>query len=206
MKKQSISVLCAGLLALTGCRNHKKRTVDTDEAVITHNAITSVPEVTRSRIFDDNEQAFVLEEQDNPFVPEGTVRLEEGGSLWSAQEQERFNTIYFNFDQYKIRADQKPALERVRAEVEKLLRADNKAVVVVEGHSCNSAGSTEYNFALSDDRARSVRDYLVQQGVPKERLKVVGRGFEMRKVACGNRDQQAPNRRVEFHLIVRSEK
>ena len=52
----------------------------------------------------------------------------------------------------------------------------------VEGHT-DSVGGDEYNQKLSENRARAVRDYLVQQGIPDERHRVARAGQDP---ACGH--------------------
>jgi len=102
--------------------------------------------------------------------------------------------VYFDFDSYAIRADAKPTL-----------MADGKAIkdnpgwglVTVEGNT-DERGSEEYNLALGERRANSVRRYLVDLGVPSSRLAVVSFG-ESKPRAMGH-DESAwrYNRRAEF--------
>ena len=78
--------------------------------------------------------------------------------------------------------------------------------MVIEGHSCHSAGSAVYNLALSEKRAKALADRLVAGGVPSQNIKVVGRGQEVPavvegKAVTGDRKEQAPNRRDEVRVI-----
>ena len=57
---------------------------------------------------------------------------------------------------------------------------------------------------LSEDRARTVADYLKRHGVKGE-ISTVGHGSEHRLVESGNREQQAPNRRVEIYAYPAQE-
>ncbi len=71
--------------------------------------------------------------------------------------------------------------------------------ILVEGHT-DSRGSDAYNLRLSEDRARSVREFLVVAGVDPKRLSSKGLG-ETRPIASNDtKDGRAKNRRVEFHL------
>jgi OOP family OmpA-OmpF porin len=71
----------------------------------------------------------------------------------------------------------------------------------IEAHT-DSVGNAGYNQRLSQNRAESVRDYLVRQGTPKERLQTVGHG-ERRPIASNeNSSGRALNRRVEIHPLV----
>lgn len=76
--------------------------------------------------------------------------------------------------------------------------------VVVEGHT-DSRGSADYNRRLSQDRAGSVKAYLMKQGVEANRLDAKGYGPD-RPVADNKTDKgRELNRRVEF-VIVTEEK
>jgi len=69
----------------------------------------------------------------------------------------------------------------------------------VEGHT-DSVGSDAYNQELSENRARAVRDYLVQQGIPDNAI--VSRGFGKTQPVATNdtREGRQQNRRVELVL------
>jgi OmpA-OmpF porin, OOP family len=79
-------------------------------------------------------------------------------------------------------------------------------MVHVIGHS-DRIGNAKANVDLSTRRAASVRDYLVQKGVPGNRITAVGRGSVEPVVECEERDRQAliaclaPNRRVEIRIV-----
>ncbi len=80
-------------------------------------------------------------------------------------------------------------------------------IVHVIGHS-DRIGNAKANLALSNRRAASVREYLVQKGVPADRITAVGRGSVEPVVECEDRDREAliaclaPNRRVEIRVIA----
>jgi outer membrane protein OmpA-like peptidoglycan-associated protein len=73
--------------------------------------------------------------------------------------------------------------------------------IVIEGHT-DAQGSDDTNLRLSQERAQSVKDYLVARGVPTNRIRVVGVG-ETRPIADNSTPEgRAQNRRVE--IIVAS--
>lgn len=128
----------------------------------------------------------------------------------NATQQKNMKTIYFEFDQHGIAQDQIGALNinasKVQAALEQARQNGQEAVVVINGHACDSAGSLSYNNAKSLQRAQAIADYLVSNGVPRENIKVVGRGSEMPaqiegKKVTGNREEQWPNRRSEIQII-----
>lgn len=97
-----------------------------------------------------------------------------------------------------------------RAELDALaarvLAAPTIDVVHVIGHS-DRIGAARANMTLSNRRAGAVRDYLVQAGVPANRITAVGRGSVEPVAECDGRGQAlidclAPNRRVEVKVLV----
>ena len=68
--------------------------------------------------------------------------------------------MYFDFDRSTLRPEALRLLDDAVAE----LQANPDKNIVIEGHTCN-IGTAEYNLALGDRRANSVRDYLTSRGV-----------------------------------------
>ena len=101
-----------------------------------------------------------------------------------------FGTVYFDFDKSNI----KPEFEAtIKANAEKLM-ASPDLKVIIEGH-CDERGTNEYNLALGQRRAESVRRSLVAAGVSESQLSTVSYGEE-RPVALGhNEEAWAKNRR-----------
>jgi peptidoglycan-associated lipoprotein len=68
---------------------------------------------------------------------------------------------------------------------------------VVEGH-CDDRGSAEYNLGLGDRRASSAKDFLVQLGIPADRLKTISYGKERPQCTDENESCWQKNRRAHF--------
>ena len=78
-------------------------------------------------------------------------------------------------------------------------------LIRIEGHT-DSRGNDAANKTLSQNRANSVRDYMVNKGVAKERLEAVGWGEEKLLVKPEKTDgDRSKNRRVEFFVAGRSD-
>lgn len=78
------------------------------------------------------------------------------------------------------------------------IKSSGSSMLQVTGHT-DSRGSSEYNQALSERRAASVKDYLVSSGIAASRIDTNGWG-ELRPVASNDTDNgRAKNRRVEIH-------
>jgi outer membrane protein OmpA-like peptidoglycan-associated protein len=69
--------------------------------------------------------------------------------------------------------------------------------IIVEGHTDN-VGNKDYNQKLSEDRAHSVRNYLVEQGVGETRLTAVGHGLDKPIADNATKEGKAKNRRVDL--------
>lgn len=97
-----------------------------------------------------------------------------------------------------------------RAELDTLaagLQARPYERVHVIGHS-DRIGNDKANVDLSTRRAAAVRAYLVEKGVPSDKITAVGRGSVEPVVECDDKDRQAliaclaPNRRVEIKIVT----
>lgn len=100
--------------------------------------------------------------------------------------------VLFEFDRAALTSD---AL-RTTAEISDVVRSVDGRRILIEGHT-DSVGTMAYNQRLSEDRARSVADSMVSNGVPKSRIWVRGLG-ERDPVASNRTDSgRARNRRVE---------
>lgn len=197
MKKILLLVLVALTLA-PGCGKRKASTKDTA------NQSTKYKKTDAKSVFDEDVESFVLEEGQNPFAApkdgDSVKLVDDKDSLWGTERRQgEFETIYFEFDKDSIRPDQVAVLKRDAAKIK--AHTDKGHTVMVEGHACKFGGSATYNMALSERRARNVRSELVKQGASRDHLKVVGRGNQMCLVEGGTKEQQAPNRRVEFYVL-----
>ncbi|HVI07260.1 MAG TPA: peptidoglycan-associated lipoprotein Pal [Candidatus Binatia bacterium] len=101
--------------------------------------------------------------------------------------------IYFDYDKSDIRADQQAAIQ---ADAQFLAQHTNISFVI-EGH-CDSRGSTEYNLALGDQRANSVKNALVSAGVNASRIKTISYGKEKPFCLEENESCWQQNRRGHF--------
>jgi len=117
------------------------------------------------------------------------------------QDRETFKnqTVYFDFDKSVVKASEIPKLEevarRMKAEfVGKALR--------IEGH-CDERGTEEYNRALGDRRALSVREQFSGLGVDPKIISTISFGEE-RPAESGHTDAAwSKNRRGELILLTR---
>lgn len=104
---------------------------------------------------------------------------------------------YFDYDKSDIRSDAQSALTQDGTALKSILADFPNASIVLEGH-CDERGSAEYNLGLGDRRASSAKDFLVQLGVPADRLKTISYGKERPVCTESNESCWQKNRRVHF--------
>ena len=98
--------------------------------------------------------------------------------------------VFFAYDSYSLAASAQATLNKQA----KWLKANPSVAIAVEGHA-DERGTREYNLALGDRRASSVKDYLMSQGISSNRISTISYGNE-RPVKSGSNDTAwAQNRR-----------
>jgi peptidoglycan-associated lipoprotein len=104
---------------------------------------------------------------------------------------------FFDYDKSDIRGDARDVLTRNAAAIKSILAEFPTVSIVVEGH-CDERGSAEYNLGLGDRRSSSAKEFLVQLGVPADRLKTISYGKERPQCTEGNESCWQRNRRAHF--------
>jgi peptidoglycan-associated lipoprotein len=106
-----------------------------------------------------------------------------------------FEDVHFDFDRFNLRPDALKILDDAVAK----LQANPDIRVTIEGHT-DSIGTSEYNLALGERRATSVRNYLTSRGIGDPRLRTVSYGEDRPTADNNNAKGRAQNRRA--HLVV----
>jgi peptidoglycan-associated lipoprotein len=103
------------------------------------------------------------------------------------------NQIFFAFDKADIRPDDAQTLAASAA----YLKANPNQLVLIEGH-CDERGTSEYNLALGERRAKAAMSSLVANGVEASRITTISYGKE--RPACTERNEAcwAKNRNDTF--------
>jgi peptidoglycan-associated lipoprotein len=103
----------------------------------------------------------------------------------------------FNYDKSDIRDDARQTLTRDADLLKRIFAADSSFTVVLEG-DCDERGSAEYNLGLGDRRSTSAKDFLVQLGVPADKLKTISYGKDRPVCTEASEDCYQRNRRVHL--------
>ena len=101
--------------------------------------------------------------------------------------------IHFEFDSSELTAT---AQEILKAKAE-WMENNPSADVLIEGH-CDERGTTEYNLALGERRAKAARDFLINMGISASRMDTVSFGEEKPLDPAHNPEAWAKNRRANF--------
>ena len=118
------------------------------------------------------------------------------GGVLQAQPARPFTyTLYFTSGTTELTAQSRQSLNDVRSKIKSFPAAQ----VTVIGHT-DRVGNSESNDALSLKRAASVRELLVQIGIPRNAVEIVGRGEREPLVQTADGVGEERNRRVEIKL------
>ncbi len=155
------------------------------------NYFSQYEEITSSN-FDRNKNLF--------------IKLEMCAELIDCDKAIRLNNILFDLDKYVIKESAKPELNRLVR-----FMKDNPTVRVELSSHTDSRASHEYNMTLSQNRANASVDYIVSQGIARDRIIAKGYGETKLLNECADgvnctEAQHAINRRTEMKVICNDKK
>ncbi len=100
------------------------------------------------------------------------------------------NIISFDFDSYELKDEYNDGID----EIYKYLNKNKNKNLIIEGHT-DSAGDSNYNIYLSENRAKAIYDQLIYKGIDKERLRYIGYG------STHSSEYDAKDRKCQFVII-----
>ncbi len=106
----------------------------------------------------------------------------------------RFRAVHFAFDSFRIEEEDRGVVRQVAD----FLQGERSRVIVAG--FCDERGTADYNRALGEKRAESVRETLIADGVDPSRIQTVSYGAEMPVDPSSSENAWAKNRRAEFGL------
>jgi outer membrane protein OmpA-like peptidoglycan-associated protein len=110
--------------------------------------------------------------------------------------KEILNNIYFDSNKYDLKSESTPELEKLA----KLLTLNPTLKIEISGHT-DDIGKDAENIILSKNRAKSVLDYLIKNGINPDRINAVGFGETMPNQPNNSPENRAKNRRIEIKII-----
>jgi peptidoglycan-associated lipoprotein len=126
----------------------------------------------------------------------GTTGLEEFEGMLKDPAALAAYTVHFAYDSSAVRSSEQGNVTSVASE----LNANPMNKVLIEGH-CDERGTEEYNRALGERRALSLREALAKQGVSPDRVRTLSYGEDRPAVDGHDESAWSANRRGEFILL-----
>jgi len=128
---------------------------------------------------------------------EGSIGQQAASSSDAQGEDGELKPVFFDYNKYAIRVNDRKSLKYNAAYFLK----NKKSKILIEGH-CDERGTDAYNMALGDRRAKAAKQYLVNLGVDKKRMKTISYG-ESRPLDSGHDEAAwAKNRRNNFVVTM----
>lgn len=186
----------AGLAALAGCPDADGDGVaDKDDSCPNE----AGPSENKGCPWPDTDGDGVLDKDDKCPEVAGTV-ANAGCPEVTEEVQKQLNdyarTILFDTGKSSIKAES----TSVMVDIITILKEYPNAKFTVEGHT-DSVGSAKLNQSLSESRALSVKEFLVEKGIEEFRLSAVGYGEDKPMATNNTKTGRAQNRRVEINLV-----
>ena len=189
--KLGLLLLAVSFLFVFSCAKHKDASTAPGEA--------STEAAEKARQAGETEQAEAISEEDIAAREKAEAEAEKRqlqAEKERAARQEFVNeNVYFGFDDASLT---KKARQILREKVQ-WLRNHPDRDVLIEGH-CDERGTKEYNMALGQRRAQSIKNYLVNAGIDPSRLETISYGEERPLDPRHNEMAWAKNRRGHFRL------
>jgi len=164
-------------MVMNGCA---KKSVVKEEAVTTEQ---------KAAVLTDTKKEFTGQKAEEKIVTEGEAVKEKATG---AKEEISFKDINFDFDKYNLNPDARDILKQ-HADI----LTKNKYNVLIEGH-CDERGTTEYNLALGEKRAKEAKNYFIELGIDVKKIKTISYGKERPLNPEHNEEAWAQNRRDHF--------
>lgn len=138
---------------------------------------------------------ITLPGSENDLIAEGEY---DTSDLWKDVGDEFVRPILFDFNKSDLKPESKPIIDEI---VDAMLSRP-KLKLEIQGHTDN-VGTQEYNLKLSEDRAKSVYEALVRNGIAPERLRYRGFGFSKPVASNASEEGRTKNRRTQFVVLAK---
>jgi peptidoglycan-associated lipoprotein len=129
-----------------------------------------------------------------PARAEAPPRAPDQSTVADTSKGGKENAVYFDFDSALLRDDARPVLQKLAETAQ-----ERQETLRIEGN-CDEVGTTEYNLALGEQRAREAKQYLVRLGVSPSRITTISYGAQRPKAQGHDETAHAENRRDDLVL------
>ena len=147
--------------------------------------------ISSDEIQSSEPELTTLDEADNSVI-DNSANSSVDWSLLNNDELLKIRSFYYAFDSYSLDSKYNDV---INAHAKFIL--ENNLSIVINGN-CDSRGSREYNIALGDKRANSVKDLLILYGVNKNNVETISFGSEKPFAYGENEESWSKNRRSDI--------
>lgn len=199
MRIEELQIQIQGVLGELKAINDEIATVERGYSDQLQNELASEREKLQQMIDEErqraDEQARELERQKEEY----NRRFQELQSELISVKQDARGTIISMSDILFAtnQSDLTPELKTSLARIAGILLVYKRPNIIIEGHTDNT-GTEEYNQKLSEARAKSVMNFLIEQGVGRDRLTAVGHSFRKPIADNDTPEGRSKNRRVDL--------
>lgn len=180
-------IVCFSVMVMTGCAKKsavKEQAVSAEEQAAAEKAA--------------KEAAAKKEAPPAKETPLKEEKVAPQAEAAAAKEETAFKDALFDFDKFNLKQESRDILKELAA----FLTANKDKGVLIEGN-CDERGTTEYNLALGERRAKEAMKYLVELGVDAKRIKTISYGKERPLDPGHNEEAWAKNRRDHFVVTTK---
>ena len=181
-------IVCLSIMVMTGCA---KKSAVKDQAVSSEEKAAADRAAEQAKAKAEADAKAQAAEQ--RAKEEAEARVAPQAEAAAVKEEMTFKDVLFEYDKFSLKPESRDILKQL---AEWLTNNRNNSVLI-EGN-CDERGTTEYNLALGERRAKEAMKYLVELGVDGKRIKTISYGKE-RPLDPGHTEEAwAKNRRDHF--------
>jgi peptidoglycan-associated lipoprotein len=187
-------IVCLSFMVMTGCAKKsavKEQAVSAEEKA----AADRTAEQAKAKAEADA-KARAAEQR---AKEEAEAKVAPQAEAAAVKEEMTFKDVLFDFDKFSLKPESRDTLKQLA----EWLTNNRNNNVLVEGN-CDERGTTEYNLALGERRAKEAMKYLVELGIDGKRIKTISYGKERPLDQGHDEEAWAKNRRD--HFVVTSKK
>ena len=186
-------IVCLSVMVMTGCAKKsavKEQAVSAEEKAAADGSGAKAKAEADAKARADQEARLAAEQR---AKEEAEAKVAPQAEAAAVKEEMTFKDVLFDFDKFSLKPEGRDTLKQLAA----WLTKNKDKSVLIEGN-CDERGTTEYNLALGERRAKEAMKYLVELGVDGKRIKTISYGKE-RPLDPGHTEEAwAKNRRDHF--------
>ncbi len=174
-------IVCVSFMVMTGCAK---------KSAVKEQAVSAEEQAAAEKAAKEAAKKEAPPAKETPVTEEKVAPQAEAAA---AKEEAAVKDVLFDFDKFNLKPEGRDTLKQLAER----LTNNNNNIVLIEGN-CDERGTTEYNLALGERRAKEAMKYLVELGVDGKRIKTISYGKE-RPLDPGHTEEAwAKNRRDHF--------